>query len=84
MVGEPLTDARLAEIRERANKATPGVWWPWAYASGSVSAWFVRSDTLLIANDLTEADANFVRAARTDVPDLLDEIERLRRRLSER
>jgi hypothetical protein len=62
-----LTDADLAEIEARANAATPGPWWPWPDAEG----WFVRSDTLAVTTGMTEADADFIRASRTDIPRLL-------------
>lgn len=59
---EPLTDVDLAAIRERCDAAAPG---PWE----------------LVAADWTitphRADYVFIAAARTDVPRLLAEVERL-------
>ncbi len=72
--------AREREIREREAKATEG---PWdvrhgfrdvvARKPGRVIAWGIR---------LMECDAEFIAAAREDVPYLLAEVDRLRAALS--
>ena len=58
-----LTDEEIAEIRGRAEAATEG---PWDVAWG----------TYLIT--ISREDAEFCIHARTDIPRLLDEVERLR------
>lgn len=69
-----MTPERLAELRAIAAAATPG---PWTTSS----AWSVRSgrDELVAATSYYnhEADAEFIAAARTAIPALLAEIERL-------
>ena len=62
-----MTPAELAEIRERCEKATPG---PWARVPlcsvGVTHQW------------LTQEDDDFCSHARTDIPALIAEVERLR------
>lgn len=72
-----LTEAQLREIRERAEKATPGPWdnhigprFVHSRATGLKSSW--------ICQPQNEGDVPFIAHARTDVPALLDEVERLR------
>ena len=79
----PLSDERIAEIRERCDKATPG---PWSVDEESGDVWVPsiwRSVAIIEDLDLPlvnpAADRAFIAAARTDMPDLLDEVERLRR-----
>ena len=79
----PLSDERIAEIRERCDKATPG---PWSVDEESGDVWVPsiwRSVAIIEDLDLPlvnpAADRAFIAAARQDVPDLLDEVERLRR-----
>ena len=89
---------RLAEIRARAEKATPGPWkWHTSNSwrrlkrddrgiSQSVSEPFVARDGHPDL-DINEPDMQFIAHARTDIPFLLAEIERLRaqvRRYAER
>ena len=78
----PLSDERIAEIRERCDKATPG---PWSVDEESGDVWVPsiwRSVAIIEDLDLPlvnpAADRAFIAAARTDMPDLLDEVERLR------
>ena len=79
----PLSDERIAEIRERCDKATPG---PWSVDEESGDVWVPsiwRSVAIIEDLDLPlvnpAADRAFIAAARTDMPDLLAEVERLRR-----
>jgi len=79
----PLSDERIAEIRERCDKATPG---PWSVDEESGDVWVPsiwRSVAIIEDLDLPlvnpAADRAFIAAARADMPDLLDEVERLRR-----
>ena len=83
----PLSDERLAEIRERCDKATQG---PWAVDEESGDVWVPsiwRSVAIIEDLDLPlvnpAADRAFIAAARQDVPALLDEVERLRSWLRE-
>jgi hypothetical protein len=73
----------LEEIRERAEKATPG---PWDIDGSDNQNWGIRSvagDQPSIApmagyrSKDTEADAEFIAHAREDVPALLARIEKL-------
>ena len=74
-----MTPERLAEIRARAEAATEGPWWttrnlrPATIFSGEGSDY---NDA--VADDAEPADATFIAHARTDVPELVAEIERLR------
>lgn len=87
-----LTDERLAAIRERESKATEGPWcferWEFGgeiiceYGSLGIEVGKpglrerdVRSP---YDEDLRIADFEFLASARTDIPDLLREVERLR------
>ena len=83
----PMTEEELTQIRQRCLAATPGPWKSFVegrdHTSGSN---FIRtgleanqgSDIELIG--ATVADQDFTASARQDVPRLLDEIERLRKR----
>lgn len=63
----PMTEARLANIGARAERATVAPW--------SVHAFSVRSeDRSLRAACFVHEDAAFIAHARTDIPDLLDEV----------
>ena len=79
----PMSDERLREMQERCDKATPG---PWSVDEESGDVWVPsiwRSVAIIEDLDLPlvnpAADRAFIAAARQDVPDLLDEVERLRR-----
>ena len=82
-------DTRLAEIRARAENATPG---PWESDGGEISQHWSRPKPWLpvISTDVAcisycyggsasgvenKADAEFIAASRTDVPWLLDQVE---------
>jgi hypothetical protein len=89
----PLTPERLAEYAALEQAATEGPWNPYRLQDGSVvvfgvgRTWFRLSDgapeerpaTLFEAQDGTAADAAFIASARTAVPELLAEVERLNR-----
>lgn len=75
-----MTEAELAEIKARADAATPG---PWRFKQGNgTAAWFIRGEkeSRLEIHVIVDPgdDARFIASARTDIPKLLDEIERLR------
>lgn len=88
-----LTDERLAEIEARCNAATPGPWDSCTAICGSGDSAIIapihgRSCVLALVyaevdeqgKDVVRSmrDAAFIAAARTDVPDLLAEVRRLR------
>jgi len=85
----PLNDVILAEIRNRTNTATPG---PWCHREGFIETCCEPSQLLGVTLQRSEAgldalpglaNAEFIAQARTDVPRLLDEIDRLRSRLAQ-
>ncbi|HEU4641258.1 MAG TPA: hypothetical protein VFS44_02305 [Gemmatimonadaceae bacterium] len=89
-----LTAERLAEIKQRADAATPGPWWTRDHGNhppntlSGVSI-FAPPDARPFKGNLVaftgtadiyedgQRDAAFISEARTDVPDLVAEIERL-------
>lgn len=82
-----LTPERKREIRERCKKATKG---PWKsvdrfkmFGGANVPRWEIADaedkEPFWIARVLSENDAEFFKHARTDVPALLAEIDRLER-----
>ncbi|WP_265560780.1 hypothetical protein [Streptomyces hygroscopicus] len=86
----PLTDQQLDEIDARAKAATPGPWCTdsWEIYQGTEyeagAEWIgetCRGRVEGLAQD--RADAAFVAAARTDVPQLVAEVRRLRARVAE-
>ena len=87
-VRQTAPEVRIAEIRDRCRRATPG---PWAhFADGYVERAGDPGETIGVTcarrpdnGDPLPAPANaeFVAHARDDVPWLLDELERLRRAL---
>lgn len=79
-----ITDKRLTEIQARIEAATDGPWDRWAgwddrdnsVASGG------REDAPTVADVIPEKDdADFIAHAREDVPALLAEVHRLKRRV---
>src|SRR5690349_8747400 len=70
-------------IRQRVNAATPGPWYAWDRGVGYMIALDPDGDRVLpeaMRTDLARAgDAEFIAKARSDVPALLDEVERLRK-----
>ena len=82
---KPLSEEYLTLVRKRCDAATPGPWI--SYIEGrdhtSGDSVIVRgengSEEDLYVIGATVADQDFVAYARTDIPLLLDEIERLRK-----
>ena len=81
---EPMTEERLFEIKARAKAATPG---PWYHVLAAIVGTTPRPDddnTTCICNTEwgnstnIQPNAEFIAAAREDVPALLAEVERLR------
>lgn len=92
---ENITDVELARLRAISDAATPGPWVAQIEGRDHVSGdTFIligeegnRGDDLYLLRDTTPASAadfEFVAAARSYLPKLLDEIARLRRALSDR
>ena len=92
MSKKPMTEERFAEIRARAEAATPGPWVDRLRDFEGVDGYGLESHPTVEANGKTvcifyereiddendDADAAFIAAAREDVPALLAEVERLR------
>jgi hypothetical protein len=86
-----LTDEELRAIRARCDSATPGPWISYVEGRDHMSgSSFIqtgpgesRGEDIELSG-ATTADQDFIAHARADVPRLLDEVERLRRRLAER
>lgn len=87
-----LSDADLAAIRERAEAATVGPWEATRARGGSrlLSCVIAPDDPTgddrasAVTLDVLPADAEFIAHARTDVPRLLAEVERLTAEVAER
>ena len=79
-----MTNEELDAISERAEKATPG---PWGEVAESGEWWLsgpdIYDDAVMSTNDteISQADVDFIAAARTDVPALVAEVRRLRGKL---
>ena len=74
---DPMTPERLAEIEARAEAATEGPWEAWDRGIGfevHVNGEGLNSE---FRETFRQADAEFIAAARTDVPALLAEVRRL-------
>jgi hypothetical protein len=71
-----LTNDELAAIRARVEAATPGPWRTHIYPMGESTIYGVGTC------GAGPEDLAFIAAARTDVPDLLAEVERLRAELA--
>lgn len=85
---QPLTDQQLSGIEARANAATPGPWCTdsWEIYQGAeyeAGAEWIGETCRAGEMDDSRADAEFVAAARTDVPALLAEVRRLTARVAE-
>jgi chromosome segregation ATPase len=83
-----LTPERLSEIEKRCNAATAGPW-RYDYVDGESYCVLAKTNTIsdlvcTMAGTAKDCDtADFIAHARTDIPDLLSEIKRLRERDSE-
>lgn len=86
MAEQSMSDDRIAEIKARANAATPGPWTASAPHPYCGEIWVVGPDdpdgAIATGFDDTPADAAFIAHARTDVPWLLDRIEALEQELA--
>jgi hypothetical protein len=87
---QPLTDEYLASVVARAEAATPGPWCTdsWEIYQGTeyepgLSMWIGETCRGTSTPEQDRADATFVAAARTDVPVLLTEVERLKGRIAD-
>ena len=80
-----MTDERLAELRALADAATPGIW---DFTSHNVPGTYRahilgEPPVLIISMARRDEDLAFIAASRTAIPELLDEVERLRAELEE-
>ena len=81
-----ITEEQLNEIETRVEAATPG---PWMLIDRDIDWWYVETPEGLLAtcNPSGEAiigieDAAFVAHARTDIPRLIEEVRRLRTKVT--
>lgn len=72
-----LTDEELAEIRERAEKATAGKWRV-DYGVTAYDRTVTTESFEILCENVSPKDAEFIAHAREDIPKLLAEIERLK------
>lgn len=78
-----MTPSRLSELKELAAAATPGPWEP-ILNEGGEEYWLPHPFwTTTACGPCGEANARFIAAARTAVPELVAEVERLTGLLSE-
>ena len=76
-----MTPEQLAALKALADAATPG---PWEEVAESGEWWItgpdIYNDAVMTTNasEISQADADFICAARAAVPALLAEVERLR------
>lgn len=81
----PLSPEREAEIRARAEAATPGPWAPddvYGLVRPTQIDGFAHPCERAAAQQQTATDAEFIAHSRADVPDLLAEVDRLREELA--
>jgi len=76
-----LTYERLAEIKLRCEQATPGPWKSFVEAREKFSGsdFIMTEGKDIYLSGATVADQDFIANARQDIPDLLKEIERLKK-----
>ena len=72
---DPLTDAELDAIEQRAHAATEG---PWEASAHRTGHYLVICPDCGVRGGYERADAEFIAHARSDVPALLAEVRRLR------
>lgn len=75
-----MNSEQLNAIKERAEKATPG---PWELDTDDNGIWNEGGRNYLGSVNLSITDAEFIAHAREDIPQLVAEVERLQKRLSE-
>ena len=68
-----MDEKQLAEIKERCEKATPG---PWKVVEGK--SFGVQSENKNIASCFRTENEQFIAHSRTDIPELIAEVERLK------
>lgn len=73
-----MTESELQAIEARAEAATEG---PWHSEDGLVDMGMDKPTIDLIREDNCRANADFIAAARTDIPALVAEVRRLREEL---
>lgn len=76
-----LTPEELAAIRQRAAAATPGPWLTIQPGGPNGPFWGVCNSTgriVIMRGSVNRVDAEFIVAARTDVVELLAEVDQLR------
>ena len=81
MTDTPITPAQLAEWRDITDAATPGPWR--VYYGGDGLPRVSTPKGPVVSSPTRVADATFIAAARTDIPRLLGEVERLRAELDD-
>lgn len=82
-----MSEMDVKAIRERAEKATPGPWtihsWGEITSFDVTQRYVAQAIAINAGYEVAKANADFIAHARTDVPALIDEIERLRRELAD-
>ena len=76
-----LSDERLLDIKRRCENATPGPWKSYVEAREKISgsSFIQTSGEDIYLTGATTEDQDFIAHARQDIPDLLAEIERIRK-----
>lgn len=75
-----MNEQRLKDIKERADKATGGNWFR-AFSNG-IEIYSDKEESEIVVEDVgvvRYTDAEFISHARQDIPDLINEIERLQK-----
>ena len=77
-----------AAIRARAEASTPGPWTHQPYGGQNQNGDYSGGDIYdadgdYVVSEISDADGAFIAATRTDVPALLDEVDRLRNAIEE-
>jgi hypothetical protein len=80
-----MDDGQLDEIEQRCRRATPGPWKSWIEGRDMTAAdsFIATGGEDIYLRGATEADQDFIAAARQDVQSLVDEVRRLRREVPE-
>ena len=85
-----MTDAELQAIRQRCERATPGSWYHGQNVKHEHNVYGPQQEDITPAfadqnygRPMVPEDATFIAHARTDVPALLAEVERLRAALAD-